>query len=207
MSEAIFIDIETSGLDPVGGAIFEVAFVAVDTSTWTATKSLSALTLTQENSLMVRNPDLMDNFVLNMHKKSGLWDELQNKLHVGGLHNLPFNYAIVEQSLLSELRNWGVKNVPTWGSSVHFDRKWLAHHMPELNSYFHYRVVDSSSTLERLKATQPAIYRAIDDDPTRLKIDTHKHRAAYDVLVSIDIERRLDSHLFKKASVLGDMEH
>ena len=195
MSTALFLDIETTGLEPASEEILEVAFVLVDTLAWTPIRRLSFVTLTPEATKRVANLDSINEYVQKMHTKSGLFDEIKSALVTQGSIK---SYAEWESQILSLISGWGVKNEPVWGSSVHFDRKFLAHHMPKLNDYFHYRVVDSSSTMERLRKTNRALARAISVDPTKLSGVGTKHRALDDIMYSVDIERLLDKHLYSK---------
>lgn len=195
MKSALFLDIETTGLDPNKEEILEVAFVLVDTQAWVPVKTKQLLTLTPSALERVNNRETIDPYVRNMHAKSGLWQQID---YCAGIEGYVQDYEAWGQLFLEELKQWGVKNQPIWGSSVAFDRKFLAHHMPELDSYFHYRIVDSSGVMERLRATNPSLAKAIANDPTKLNGVGTKHRALDDIMYSVDLERLLDKHLYSK---------
>ncbi len=51
------------------------------------------------------------------------------------------------------------KQVPLCGNSIHQDRRFLVRHMPRLNEFLHYRMVDVSSVKEIVERWYPNEYR------------------------------------------------
>lgn len=72
---------------------------------------------------------------------------------------------------------------PLAGSSVAFDRQWLAEHMPRLHGLFHYRSIDVSSITELARRWAPGIYAE------RPKAADAHHRALADIRESIEYLR------------------
>lgn len=112
----------------------------------------------------------MDPYVHNMHTKNGL-----------------INEALDSTTTLSQAQNtiWNWLNnhippreVPLCGSTVHFDRRMLAHWMPTIENHFSYRNIDVSSIKELAIRWNPAIY---DSCPPPQK----KHRTMPDIEDSI----------------------
>lgn len=197
-NEAIFIDLETSGLDQVKEEILEFGIARVDTRTWQIVEEHQGLVWTPEVKYRIENEGKLDPFVLKMHRKSGLLADLE-KLLDGGVQTR--TYQEVEVSILEVVRGWGAKRLPVWGSSVHFDRRFLGAKMPKLNEFFHYRNIDSSSDMERLKVTNPELWKKIDEDTTKFSTLEADHRPMVDIRHSIDLERRIDKWITKPAAV------
>lgn len=207
MTVAVFIDLETTGLNPVKEEIIEFGISVIDTTTWTQvdnpSKTMSGILLTQQIVNRVALNDL-DQFIVNMHTKSGLLPRITK--YIESDHPIK-SYAEIETSILDKIKAWGIKGLPVWGSSVHFDRKFLEQKMPNLNEYFHYRVVDSSSDMERLKATKPGLWRLIDTDPTKYVSppECAEHRVLEDIKHSVDLERRLAKWVTTPAAAVSDL--
>ncbi|QOR56200.1 DnaQ-like DNA polymerase III subunit [Gordonia phage Linetti] len=206
MSNAVFIDLETTGLNPVTEEIIEFAIVVVDTQTWTPVpgKELTGILFTPQIVLRLHDDSFVKP-VREMHNKNGLFPRLRGYMEN---NTPPREYEDIEKRILDSISGFQVKGLPVWGSSVHFDRKFLEQKMPTLNDYFHYRVVDSSSDMERLKATQPELWKKIDNDPTKYvsPADKPNHRALEDLMHSIDLERRLQKWVTGPAAACADLQ-
>ena len=64
----------------------------------------------------------------------------------------------------------GPKQLSIAGNSVHMDKLFLFHHMPRLNEFLHYRILDVSSFKLVVNAMHPSLFymkknthRALDD--------------------------------------------
>ncbi|UTN91214.1 DnaQ-like DNA polymerase III subunit [Gordonia phage PokyPuppy] len=205
MSKAVFIDLETTGLNPVTEEIIEFAIVVVDTDTWVPIEGMTLTGILYTPQVVLRLLD--DSFVKpvrEMHNKNGLFPKLRKYMDE---KVAPREYLDIEKRILESIRSFGVKGLPVWGSSVHFDRKFLEQKMPTLNEYFHYRVVDSSSDMERLKATRPELWKKIDKDPSKYVSPegSAEHRALEDLMHSIDMERRINKWLTGPAAACSDL--
>lgn len=182
----VWVDIETTGLDPVTDVILEVGVVVTDTD---------LKILAGPNSWVI-NPGIlpeMDGFVLKMHTENGLLDEM-NDPDIAVKPHQANNYVI------KWLRTFGAEpsESPMFGSSVHFDRKFLNVHYPEIEEYFHYRNFDVST----LKCAHDMWDKTTMKPPTQKKA----HRAAGDVLDTLR-----EAHAYKDIwfaplnSKLGDV--
>lgn len=146
----IWVDLETTGLDPRKEFILEIGFIITD---------IHFEEIDSKDFLIWETPQYdeheIDDFVHKMHTKSELLKETQ-------AHGRPV--AEVQTELVSWLRSHGVdsKAEPLCGSSVSFDRSFLQVHMLEVASYFHYRNIDISTVKELCKRLNPELYSKLE---------------------------------------------
>jgi len=159
----VWIDTETTGLDPAKENLLEIAVVATD-------DNLNEIA-TYETLISGADLDDLDDFIVEMHTKSGLLDSLR----AGKGKPL----ADVSAEIVAWLRvlapSSDLKKIPLGGSSVQFDRNFLQVHMPDVIGLLSYRNVDVSSMTElykradakgyakRRKENRVVAHRAIDD--------------------------------------------
>jgi len=85
--------------------------------------------------------DAMDNFVRDMHTRSGLLAEIAAStvsLEEAGATTLEFIRTHVTKA----------RTVPLAGNSIGTDRRFLAAYLPEIEEYLHYRSIDVSTIKE-----------------------------------------------------------
>ncbi len=113
----------------------------------------------------------MNELVTNMHKSSGLIDELDKGLTL----------REAEEAVLTFVREFVPEpgKAPLAGNSIGTDRAFLARDMVELEDYLHYRVVDVSSIKELARQWYPRAYFA---SPAK----AGNHRALADIQESIE---------------------
>jgi oligoribonuclease len=160
----IWLDIETTGLDPKEGVILEVASIIT-------THNLETVATYEE---VIHYDDLdddtIDTYVLDMHSKNGLWDRVAESLT---------SPEVIEHRLLGFWKEFTApKMSPLCGSSVHFDRAWVSHHWPDCLQYLHYRNIDVS-TLKELVRVWNGSEEVFGDSANK------KHRAIDDLKHSI----------------------
>ena len=114
--------------------------------------------------------DSMDPVVDAMHRESGLLVEIPNGIALGDAEQQVLDY--VKQHIPEP------RKAPLAGSSVYVDRMFLAKHMPTLDAYLHYRLVDVSTVKELAKRWYPRTYYA---SPEK----RGNHRALGDIRESI----------------------
>jgi oligoribonuclease len=173
----VWMDFETTGLNPRRDAILEVACLVTELD----------LTPVDAGISFVCSPDdlagiTMDEIVHAMHTQNGLLAEVARSEH---------DLDLVERRV-REYVEWHCptpRTVPLCGSSIAFDRGFLAEHMPDLEAHLHYRNVDVSSVKELARRWFPAAY-------SRLPVLASKHRAMPDVLASIAELRFYRSEVF-----------
>ena len=157
----VWMDLEMTGLDHTSDVIVEIATLITD----------------DDLNIVAEGPDLvvhatdeqlaaMDPFVVNMHTKSGLLDQITAStitLEAAGAETLAF----IKEHVLEE------RSVPLCGNSIGTDRRFLAAYLPEIEEYLHYRSIDVSSVKELVKRWYPDLdsnrprgqgsHRALDD--------------------------------------------
>ncbi len=177
----VWIDLETTGLDPEASFILEVAVVITD-------MHLNPLAQT---SIVVHHPDEalvgLDEWVQKQHQGSGLLEEVRRST---------VSLADAEAAALELVAQWcPPRACPLAGSSVCFDRRFLARHMPRLNAHLHYRQIDVSSIKELVKRWYPE--KALANGASA------KHRALPDVLESIEELRYYRTTVFQPPQPQG----
>jgi oligoribonuclease len=165
----VWIDCEMTGLDLSIDELVEVAVVVTD-------YDLKPL---DDGFQVVINPDktALDNmgeFVTNMHRESGLLDEIPH-----GKTLAEAEYEVLEYILRFVP---DANTAPLAGNTIGTDRAFLSKFMPRVDSHLHYRSVDVSSIKELSRRWYP---RAYFQAPTK----HGGHRALADILESI---RELD---------------
>lgn len=160
----VWIDLEMTGLDPETDRIIEIATVVTDGDLNVLAEG-PVLAIHQSDELLAG----MDAWNTRTHNASGLVKRVKAS-------------SITEEQAVQEtiqfLKPFVAKNhSPLCGNSIWQDRRFLARYMPELEAYFHYRVVDVSTLKELAKRWNPRVYKDFDKDA--------KHEALADILESI----------------------
>jgi oligoribonuclease len=157
MKDLLWLDLETTGLDPDNDEILMVAASRTDE----AGKMMTSVLTTVSPTKALKD---LDPVVQEMHTRSGLWDMVCSDGKT----------AREAEARVFQLIAPGEKLVLA-GNSIHFDRRFIIKHMPALHKVLHYRMLDVSS----LKVA--AGVWGIPPAPTGEK----KHLALYDIKDSI----------------------
>lgn len=178
----LWLDIETTGLDPKHDKILEVAWFMTDRNLIEATPYNTSFVRTDYEEIH----DLLsvDSYVLDMHTKSGLLENFANAYAGGG--NQMLLIEDIEDLIIKDI-DAQEEEVVLAGASVHFDRSFIAEYMPRLDRRLSHRHLDTSAIRMMMKAcnvgypdTMSGIkHRALDDI-----IDTHKMAKAYYKFIS-----------------------
>lgn len=160
----LWLDLETTGLDPVRCEILEVAVLATDERLVQVGAACSWV-------VWYGSPPAMDDYVRAMHTKNGLIAELPQAM---------LQPPAIEECVLAFVASVfpeGAKPVLA-GSTIHFDQRFIKKHMPALARRLHYRLFDAST----LKMACKTLYGF---DPPKAEA----HRALADVRESLDLAR------------------
>lgn len=172
---SLWIDLETTGLVPQHGVILEIAAVAVDDEFQPVSAYTSVVGGWPTARGTMQLPEMPAD-VIRMHSASGLLAEC-------AAHR--YDIASVGRDLsLWFYAMFGKRQPPPplGGSSVHFDRAWLRHHLPDFERKLLYRNIDVSGFNEVARRVAPSVYDA------RPKADG-THRAMPDILASLEAAR------------------
>jgi oligoribonuclease len=165
----VWIDCEMTGLDVSIDELVEVAVVITDYNLVPVDPGFSVVIKPDQSAL-----DNMSEFVLDMHRESGLLDEIPNGMSLADAEFAVNEYIIRRVPL--------AKAAPLAGNTIGTDRMFLAKYMPRVDSHLHYRNIDVSSIKELSRHWFPRVYF---NAPAK----DGGHRALADILESI---RELD---------------
>ena len=157
----VWMDLEMTGLEPGRHTVVEIATLVTD----------------DELEIVAEGPDVvvrcstdllaeMDDVVRGMHTRSGLLAAIEQStvsLEEAGAQTLAFIKEHVPEA----------RTVPLCGNSIGTDRRFLAHFLPEVENWLHYRSVDVSTVKELCRRWYPEVlagapkkaggHRALDD--------------------------------------------
>lgn len=174
----IWVDLETTGFDPAVDLVLEVAVTVTDgdlvelgAGEWVIGHP-SGVYFSGDGG--INYPPHMNPDAVILHAANGLLREVARSATT---------LADVEVEILRLLvdHQVGVREAPLCGASVHFDRAFLARHLPLLDRWAHYRHVDISTLGTLTGLWWPEAYPDTPDSP---------HRAGPDVAASIEGLRR-----------------
>ncbi|CAL7946527.1 unnamed protein product [Xylocopa violacea] len=172
----VWIDMELTGLDIEKDTILEIACVITDQNLKMVGKEFN--TVINQPDAILKN---MNEWNTNSHNKSGLVQESRSS---------KISLKDAEQLLLSFLKQYISKNVcPLSGNTVYMDRIFLIKHMPLVNDYLHYRIIDVSSIKELVRRWNPQVYA---NQPKKQLC----HRALADIRESIEELRYYKENIF-----------
>ncbi|OZD30854.1 oligoribonuclease [Rhodococcus sp. 06-1477-1B] len=161
----VWIDCEMTGLDLAVDELVEIAVVITDFE----------LNVLDPGFQIVIKPDAsalanMGEFVTEMHRSSGLLDEIPHGVSL----------ADAEFQTLEYIQRFAPVEgkAPLAGNTIGTDRMFLAKYMPRVDRWLHYRNVDVSSIKELSRRWYP---RAYFQAPTK----NGGHRALADIRESI----------------------
>ena len=161
----VWIDCEMTGLDLTVDELVEIAIVVTDFELRILDPGFQVVIKPSEAAL-----ENMGDFVTEMHRKSGLIEELPAGVSLAEAERLSLEY--IRRFVPLE------RKAPLAGNTIGTDRMFLARYMPAVDGYLHYRNVDVSSIKELSRRWYP---RAYFQAPTK----DGGHRALADILESI----------------------
>jgi oligoribonuclease len=173
------MDLEMTGLDPTRDAIVEIATLVTDDDL--------AVVAEGPDVVVHQPPDVlarMDEVVRGMHTSSGLLAAIEASevsLADAGRVTLDFIRGHVPEP----------RTVPLCGNSIGTDRRFLAAHLPEIETYLHYRSIDVSTIKELCRRWYPAV---LEDAPEK----QGTHRALDDIAESVQELAYYRDNIFRR---------
>ncbi len=161
----IWIDLEMTGLDPEQDRVIEIATIVTD----------SSLEILAEGPVMAISQSIdvlsgMDEWNTSHHTSSGLVDRVKAS---------EYSESDAEKATIEFLADWVPAGVsPMCGNSICQDRRFMARHLPELETYFHYRNLDVSTLKILAQRWAPQVSQGF--------VKQSKHLALSDIKDSID---------------------
>lgn len=154
----IWLDLEMTGLDPEKERIIEIATIVTDSDLNILAEG-PVFAVNQSEELISK----MDSWNTKQHNSSGLIDRVRTS---------QVKEAEAESATLDFLRQY-VPNgkSPMCGNSVYQDRRFLYLYMPELEKYFHYRLLDVSTLKELALRWAPRVYNGLQKSSRHLALD------------------------------------
>jgi oligoribonuclease len=171
----IWVDMEMTGLNPDSDRVIEIATIVT---------SLDLDILAEGPVIAIHQSDdvleKMDNWNTRTHMNSGL---------VARVRASGVDEASAAQETLRFLDEWVAPNhSPMCGNSICQDRRFMARHLPSLETFFHYRNLDVTTLKLLANYWRPELPAA----PKR-----NVHEALADIRESIEELRYFREHLIR----------
>lgn len=165
----VWVDLETTGLDPDSDAVLEVAAIATDDALVEVARFHAVTDEAKYQSLACLHPKVQE-----MHTRSGLWERsLASELSTSD----------VAADLLSWIRNSGAIGAQLAGSTVSFDRAFLRACMPAVDQALHYRNLDVTTLNEVARRFWPEVHEGVP------RGGENQHQAVADIEHSVAVLR------------------
>ncbi|XP_053945215.1 probable oligoribonuclease [Anastrepha ludens] len=178
-SAIVWMDLEMTGLNSITDKIIEVACLITD-------KDLNILT--EGLNFAIKYPkevfEQMNEWCVKQHNESGLVKKcLQSDITPEGAETL----------LLDYLKKHVPKGkCPLAGNSIYMDRLFLRYHMPAVDDYLHYRIIDVSSIKELCRRWRLDI---LNSAPQK----RFAHRSLDDIQDTINELKHYRKHFFRNS--------
>lgn len=140
----VWMDMEMTGLDPDRDTVLEIATLVTDDDLNIIAEG-PVFAVSQSEATLAG----MDEWNQRTHGESGLLDRVRNSgVSLGDAESRTLEFIKAHV---------GEKTAPLCGNTVWQDRRFLFRHMPALEAYLHYRIIDVSTLKELARRWQPAI--------------------------------------------------
>ena len=138
----VWLDLEMTGLNPDLHHILQIAVIVTDKNLEVCAEGPELVVHQSAENLLT-----MDSWVRDIHTHSGLL----NKVAASSLSEKD-----AEQEILAFLERYCIpKTTILCGNSIWVDRTFLKKHMPQLDSFFYYRMIDVSTLKELIARFYP----------------------------------------------------
>lgn len=172
----LFLDLETTGLNPHVCSILECAALAVDSDLYMLDETEMVLHFDRTETVSEIDP-----FVVDMHTRNGLWSDCE---HITN----DIETLVCALDGVIDLYDWTEGKPILAGSTIHFDRSFLQAHAPSIVARLHYRMLDVSSLkMIRRDAGLPDLPQG-----------EAAHRAMADALASLEQARLIRDEMVRR---------
>ena len=157
-SNLIWVDMEMTGLEPDTDVVIEIASIVTDSDLNTLAEG-PVIALHQSDQYLAA----MDEWNTTHHTRSGLVDRVRASEED--------EQSATEQTI-AFLQQWVPEGVsPMCGNSICQDRRFMARHLPQLETYFHYRNLDVSTLKILMNNWRPDLVAGIKKTGAHLALD------------------------------------
>ena len=154
----IWVDLEMTGLDPDRDVVIEIATIVTDSQLNTLAEG-PVIAINQVDEIL----NNMDEWNTTHHTRSGLVDRVRSS-DVDETEATRQTNAFLEQ--------WVPRGAsPMCGNTICQDRRFMVRHLPDLESYFHYRNLDVSTLKILMQRWRPELEAGITKTGTHLALD------------------------------------
>lgn len=174
----VWIDLEMTGLEPEKDSILEIATLITDNKLELIAKG---------PELIIHQSDLvlntMNDWCKKQHGKTGLTESVRAST---------ISLQEAERQTLEFIQTYCKKETsPLCGNTIYQDRAFLRKHMPKIDQFLHYRIIDVSSVKELVKRWYPK-------DPLTEFKKSDTHRALADIQESVSELKQYRDAFFKR---------
>nr|XP_022910903.1 probable oligoribonuclease [Onthophagus taurus] len=142
----VWIDMEMTGLDVEKDKVLEIACLITDGDLNTVAEGPDIIIHHGNNVL-----SNMNDWSKRQHEKTGLTEASRKS-------NIPIEVA--EKQLMDFIKKYVTERMsPLAGNSVYMDRMFIKKHLPKIDNYLHYRIIDVSTIKELCQRWNENIYR------------------------------------------------
>jgi oligoribonuclease len=157
-SNLIWVDLEMTGLNPEKDRIIEIATIVTDSNLNLVAEG-PVFAIHQSRELL----DQMDEWNTRHHNQSGLVARVEESI---------YTEEMAQAATLEFLKQHVPDGKsPMCGNSIWQDRRFLARYMPQLEQYFHYRMIDVSTLKELALRWAPKVYGGVQKESRHLALD------------------------------------